>query len=74
MQSKIHKCGEKLVVDLPNELSSKLGWSVGDILSVEVVESGLKVERAMTAHDHAMQIARECMDEYREVFETLAKS
>jgi len=28
----------------------------------------------MTAHDYAMKIARECMDEYRETFEALAKS
>jgi hypothetical protein len=74
MQSTIHKCGDKFVVDLPIELSLKLGWGVGDVLSIEDVEGGLKVERTMTAHDHAMKIARECMDEYRETFEALAKS
>jgi bifunctional DNA-binding transcriptional regulator/antitoxin component of YhaV-PrlF toxin-antitoxin module len=74
MQSEIHKCGEKLVIDLPDELSSKLGWGVGDILNIEVAGDGLKIERAMTADEHGMKIARECMDEYRETFEALAKT
>ena len=74
MQGTIHRCGEKLLIDLPGELAAKLDWATGDVLKIEVVESGLKIERAMTAHDHAMQIARECMDKYRETFEILAKS
>jgi hypothetical protein len=74
MQSTIHKCGDKLLIDLPVELSLKLGWGVGDVLSIDQVESGLKIDRAMTAHDHAMKIAHECMDEYRATFEALAKS
>lgn len=74
MQSKIHKCADKLLIELPNEFSLKLGWGVGDVLKVDCIESGLKIERTMTAHDHAMEIARECMEEYREAFEILAKS
>ena len=74
MQGTIHKCGDKLLIDLPIKSSLKLGWSVGDILSIDQVESGLKINRVTTAHDHAMKIARECMDEYRETFESLAKS
>jgi antitoxin component of MazEF toxin-antitoxin module len=74
MQTTIHKCGEKLLIEMPTGLSAKLDWGVGDVLSVEVVEGGLKVERVMTAHDHALEIARECMAEYRETFEALAKS
>jgi hypothetical protein len=74
MQGTIHKCGDKLFIDLPIELSLKLGWEVGDVLSIDQVENSLKLNRVMTARDHAMKIARECMDEYRETFETLAKS
>jgi hypothetical protein len=46
MQGTIHKCGDKLLIDLPIELSLKLGWSVGDILSIDQLESGLKINRA----------------------------
>lgn len=74
MQSSIHKCGERLVVDLPLQLTAELGWDVGDVLNIEIAEGGIKIERTMTAHDHAMKIARKCMDEYREAFEILAKS
>ena len=74
MQGTIHKRGEKLLIDLPAELARSLGWEVGDVLSIDQIETGLKIERAMTAHDHTMKIAEECMDEYRETFEILAKS
>ena len=70
----IHKRGEKLLIELPPELLSKLGWGVGDIVSVDQVEDGLKISRATTAHDRAMQIARKGMDKYRKTFEILAKS
>lgn len=74
MQSKIHQCGENLVIDLPKEVSTNLGWRVGDVLNLEAAEGGLRVTRVTTADDHAMEIARQCMDEYRETFEALAKS
>ena len=74
MKSTIHKRGEKLLIDLPIELARGLGWDEGEILNIEQVEAGLKIQRTMTAHDHTMKIAHECMDEYREAFEKLAKS
>ena len=74
MQGTIHKREERLLIDLPIELARSLGWEVGDILSIDRLEAGLKIERTMTAHDQTMKIADECMDEYREAFEKLAKS
>lgn len=74
MQSTIHKSGEKLLIDLPIESARHLGWGAGDVLRIDQVDTGLKIERALTAHDHTMAIAHECMDEYRDAFEKLAKS
>jgi hypothetical protein len=74
MQTTIHKCGDKLLIELPIELSNKLAWDVGDVLDIDHAEGGLKVNRIMTAFDHAMKIAHEGMEEYRETLEALAKS
>jgi len=74
MQGTIHKCGEKLLIDLPIELARRLGWGAGDILKMHQVEAGLKIERAMTRHDYAMKLARRGMEKYREAFQKLAKS
>ena len=73
MQSTIHKYGEKSVIELPSELSLKLGWDVGDILSIDQVENG-QGSIASCAFDHAIEIARKGMDEYHETLQTLAKS
>ena len=74
MKFKIRKCSQKLVVTFPDELAKELGWTSGDILAAEGMDGGLKIVRIMTAHDHAMEIARKGMTDYRETFETLAKS
>ena len=74
MRLTIEKADSGLFVSIPEEVLVRLGWGHGDILSVEVAGEDLRVERTQTAHDHAMEIARKCMDEYREVFEKLAKS
>jgi hypothetical protein len=74
MQGTIHKYGERLLIDLPIELARALGWGMGDVLSIDQTETGLKIERALTADDHVTQLASQCMDEYRETFEKLAKS
>jgi hypothetical protein len=46
----------------------------GDVLAAEIVDQSLLIKCSLSAHDHALQIARKCMDEYREVFEKLAKT
>ena len=74
MELKIRTCGDKLVVTFPDELAKQLNWGSGDILAVEVIDGDLKIVRTLTAHDHAMQIARKGMNEYRETFEALAKT
>jgi len=74
MKGTIHRYGETLLIDLQIELARSLGWGVGDILDIDQAEAGLKIERTMTAHDHTISIAHECMDEYREALEKLAKS
>jgi antitoxin component of MazEF toxin-antitoxin module len=74
MKMEIEKNGDRRLVVLPPDLLAKLGWNVGDILSAEISENGVRFTRAQTAHDHAMEIAKDVMDEYRETFEALAKS
>ena len=74
MTLKIEKYGDKLLIPLPSDLAARLTWGHGDILAAEVVENGLQIKRTMSAHDHALEIANRCMEEYREAFETLAKS
>jgi putative addiction module antidote len=74
MKTKIATCGESLVILLPKETATTLEWDSGDILDVEAANGALKLTRAMTEHDHAIEIARELMDEYRETLEALAKT
>ena len=74
MEIQIRKCGDELSIVFPTSLVAQLGWAHGDILSAEVSGDGVAITRAMTAHDHAMKIARKAMDEYRETLEALAKS
>lgn len=74
MGGKLEKCGEKLFVVIPDEAIAQLGWGHGDVLAVEVVGGGVKVVRTMTAHDHAMEIARKVMDKYSETLAALAKT
>ena len=65
---------DRTAIVLPDDLLSQLGWEHGDVLEGEVVDGALRIARTQTKHDQAMQIAREIMEEYRETFETLAKS
>ena len=74
MQGTIHKSGEKLLIDLPIELARRLGWGAGDVLKMDQVEAGLKIERAMTRYDYAMKLARRGIEKYRDAFQKLAKS
>jgi len=74
MKIPIRKCGDKMSIALPDDALAQLGWERGDNLSAEITADGLVLTRTMTAHDHAMKIAREAMDKYRETLEALAKS
>jgi len=74
MKFKVEKRKDKLFVGLSKDAISQLGWGHGDILSGEIADGGLKVVRSMTAHDHAMEIARTGMKKYRKTFESLAKT
>ena len=74
METQIRKCKEGLSIILPDNLVAQLGWEHGDILSAAITAGSATITRTMTAHDHAMKIAHEMMDEYRETFEALAKS
>ena len=74
METKVRKCGDKIVIAFPDTLAAQLGWQPGDILSGELVDGGVKFVRTMSAHDRAMEIARQGMDKYREAFEALAKT
>ena len=74
MKIELRKCGENLTLALPPELVSELHWEPGDICECHIEADGLRIVRTETAHDRAMKIAREVMDEYHDVFATLAKS
>jgi antitoxin component of MazEF toxin-antitoxin module len=74
MKVELRKWGENLTLVLPPELVSGLHWEAGDICECHIEADGLRIVRTETAHDHAMKIAREVMDEYHEVFTALAKS
>jgi bifunctional DNA-binding transcriptional regulator/antitoxin component of YhaV-PrlF toxin-antitoxin module len=74
MKTAIEKCKDNLFIVLPKDAVARLDWGHGDILDIEAIDGGLKIVRTMTNHDHAMEIAREVMEEYRETFEALAKS
>jgi antitoxin component of MazEF toxin-antitoxin module len=74
MTLKIEKSGDDFFVYLPKDAVSTLDWSHGDIVTFEVVDGSLRVTRAMTAHDRAMEIAREAMVKYRDTLEFLAKN
>lgn len=73
MEVEVRKCGNDFIITFPGELVAQLSWNPGDILAAEVIDRGLQLKRTMTAHDHALQITRKCMEEYRETFQALAK-
>jgi antitoxin component of MazEF toxin-antitoxin module len=74
MKPHVEKHGDKLVATIPDELIQAVAWDHGDVLQMQVDGEAIIVTRAQTAHDHALEIAREIMDEYRSVFEALAKT
>lgn len=74
MNSEIRKCDDTFVMVLPQEVVDHLGWSVGDILGLAVEGGSLTVRRTQTAHDHALEIARDVMTKHHKVFEALAKT
>jgi antitoxin component of MazEF toxin-antitoxin module len=74
MKLRIEQYGDRLVIPLPSEIAARLTWGHGDVVEAKVAGDGLQVRRTQTAHDHALEIARQVMEEYREVFETLAKT
>ena len=74
METKIQRRGDKRIVSLPEELLAELGWEAGDMLTVELVEGGIKFTRLGSKHNKGMQIARKVMQKYRAAFEALAKS
>jgi antitoxin component of MazEF toxin-antitoxin module len=74
MKCHLDKYGGRLALTLPNDVVRELGWGHGDVVDLTVAGNALMVTRSQTAHDHALEIARKVMNEYRSVFETLAKS
>ena len=74
MKLQIHKANGDLVFLVPAESVSSLGWQAGDVCECHCEVDSIRIVRTETKHDRAMQIADEVMDEYREVFENLAKS
>jgi antitoxin component of MazEF toxin-antitoxin module len=74
MELHLKKCGDDFIITLPREFAAQLTWGSGNVLAAEIVDQSLLIKRSKSAHDHALQIARESMDKYREVFEKLAKT
>jgi antitoxin component of MazEF toxin-antitoxin module len=73
MKTEIHKIGDRHVVDLPPDVLAQFGWKAGDVLSVELSESCIKLALAKTKHELAMQIARRSFHRYAETYKALAK-
>jgi hypothetical protein len=65
---------KNIALDVPEQFANQLGWDAGDICEGAVVNGELRLVRTQTKHDHAMEIAEKMMDEYSELFESLAKS
>ncbi len=74
MNVTLTKKGDDLLLSLPPEAVTGLAWNSGDICEAIIVDGQLRVRRIMTKHDHAMQLARRGIENYRETFEALAKS
>jgi antitoxin component of MazEF toxin-antitoxin module len=74
VEFEICKVGDSLMLKIPSGVASKLQWEQGDILAFEAADDGLKLVRVQTKHGRAMKFARDAMQRYRRVFETLAKT
>jgi putative addiction module antidote len=74
MKGTLRKDGDDFVVVLPADVVERLAWESGDAVEVSVNGTEVRIVRSKTEHDRAMEIAEQVMDEYREVFETLAKT
>jgi hypothetical protein len=71
---KLQKSDGEITLALPADLVTSLDWKQGDICECVIESGGLRITRIESAHDRAMKIADEVMEEYREVFEALAKT
>ena len=74
MKLTIHKANEKLVVELPGDIVTRLGWGSGDVLEAEVVGDAIRLVRIETTSDATERTAEEVMDDYSWTLEQLAKS
>jgi hypothetical protein len=74
MTIKLERIDGKFVLVLTDELVSDLDWTHGDICDASIEAGTLRIVRTETTHDRAMKIAREVMDEYHDLFATLAKT
>jgi bifunctional DNA-binding transcriptional regulator/antitoxin component of YhaV-PrlF toxin-antitoxin module len=75
MKMEIRKVGDDIVIVLPTDTASQLGWEPGDVCEGEVCAAELRIVRTETKeHARAMKIARRGMEKYRNTLEKLAKS
>jgi antitoxin component of MazEF toxin-antitoxin module len=74
MKLRLCKVDNDVALVLPAAVVSRLDWEPGDVCEVEVHGDALRVVRTESKHASAMKIARQMMEEYRDTFETLAKS
>jgi antitoxin component of MazEF toxin-antitoxin module len=71
---KLQKCGDNLTVSLPLDLVTQLDWKPGDVCECHAEGESIRIVRVETAHERAMKIAEQVMDDYHDVFVALAKS
>ena len=75
MKTELKDLEGNLVLSIPQEVVSRLGWEAGDICGLEIDGDGLRIVRTETSkHASAMKFARRGMEKYRDVFAKLAKS
>jgi antitoxin component of MazEF toxin-antitoxin module len=70
----VRRVGEDLGIAVPDELVAALGPHEGDEVNLRLTERSVEITSAERDFERAMQIARECADEYRKALAILAQS
>ena len=66
--------GDEVGVVLPDELTTRLNWKAGDIVSLDETASGVTLSKPQTEFEYQLEVGRRVMRERRGVLSALAKS
>ena len=59
---------------MPDELTTRLNWKAGDIVSLDETASGVTLSKPQTEFEYQLEVGRRVMRERRGVLSALAKS